>query len=400
MTPLRGWRRLGVALTLIVCLASLTCFAQTIALPRAVPSFNQAYTDGPDAWGRCRLGTAGCPDQIYTTGCLVTAFSSVLAYFEIELTVPARSSCTGEARTGMDPGIFNDWLREVGGYGHCQQDPIGNCCLIWERLPAELEITAHINRSEVGLNPVASVIIDHALRQGQPVVAGVHWGGSCNGTTTQTEDCHWVILTGKRDESYTIVDPFNPDSANPRGVQTTLDAGVHGSYIIDRFVVVEGSSPKDVTLEIQTIPQQSVYQVGGRLQLSMTTPRNSAALLPFARVTKPSGTIAYVTLGGLPSGPLGYKTARASLVETPLTLSSAWTWFDNTLSDTDIGRWTWEIWVEQIDEPGTKFARQIFSYEVEPASPPTSIGTAIIGILLIAAIAAVAFMSTLKTGVE
>ncbi|MCK5246971.1 hypothetical protein KAR02_08740, partial [Candidatus Bipolaricaulota bacterium] len=95
----RGRKRLALALLLITFLMGVTCFAQIIELPRDVPAFNQAYTEGPDAWGNCPLGTIGCPDQICTTGCLVTAFSSVLAYYEIEVTVPARSSCTGEART-------------------------------------------------------------------------------------------------------------------------------------------------------------------------------------------------------------------------------------------------------------------------------------------------------------
>ncbi|MCK5247256.1 hypothetical protein KAR02_10170, partial [Candidatus Bipolaricaulota bacterium] len=135
----------------IIVLGTLS-FGQDIELPRTVPAFNQAYTEGSDAWGNCRLGTIGCPDQIRTTGCLITAFSSVLAYYGIDVTVPARSSCTGAARSGMDPGIFNDWLREVGGYGRCAQDPIGNCCLIWDQLPDELEITTHVNRSDVGLN--------------------------------------------------------------------------------------------------------------------------------------------------------------------------------------------------------------------------------------------------------
>ena len=47
-----------------------------------------------------------------------------------------------------------------------------------------------------------------------------------------------MILTEKVDDTYAIVDPYNPDSTSPYGVRTTLKAGVHGSYIIDRFVVV------------------------------------------------------------------------------------------------------------------------------------------------------------------
>ncbi len=227
---------------LLVFLAAAPASAEAIELPRPVPSLNQAYTDGPGAWGDCPLGTDGCPDRLCTTGCLTTAFASVLAYYGVEVSVTADDSCTGRARVGMDPGILNDWLRANAAYGRCAQDPLGNCCLDWEGLPEAVELTFHVNRSDVGLNPVASVVIDHALRQGRPVIAGVHWGASCHGETGQSEDCHWVVLTGKTGETYSIIDPYNPDTTSPYGIRTTLDAGVHGAYIIDRFVIVEGDS--------------------------------------------------------------------------------------------------------------------------------------------------------------
>jgi hypothetical protein len=397
----RQWIRHALGLSaLLVAITGLISLAQDIEMPRAVPAFNQAYTEGPDAWGNCQLGTGGCPDEVCTTGCLVTAFASVLAYYEIDVSVPARSSCTGEARAGMDPGIFNDWLREIGGYGRCSQDLIGNCCLIWGQLPAELEISTHVNRSDVGLNPVASVIIDHALRQGHVVVAGVHWGAFCNGGSTQSEDCHWVILTGKRDNVYTIVDPFNPDSTSPHGVRTTLDAGVHGSYIIDRYVIVVGPAPGDVNVIVGTDPERTPYQVGDRIHLTLSTPGTSAALMPFARVTKPSGQVAYATLSGSTAESLRFASARQSLVATPRLLSSEWTWFNATAAESDVGRWTWEVWVERPNEPGTKLGRQTISYEVAKVTPTVSVGAAILGILLIAAIAAVAYVSTLRTGLE
>jgi hypothetical protein len=239
-------RRSSALLALAVALAapgvaSVTT-AETIELPRSVPSFNQNYTDGPGAWGGCSLGTAGCPDQVSTTGCLVTAFASVLAYYDVAVSVSAEDSCTGRAQAGMDPGVLNDWLRANGGYGRCAQDPAGNCCLAWSRLPDEIELAFHTNRSDVGLNPVAAVVIDHALRQGHPVVAGVHWGLFCHGSAEQTEDCHWVVLTGKAGETYLIIDPYNADATSARGIRTTLAAGVHGSYVIDRFVVVSSTA--------------------------------------------------------------------------------------------------------------------------------------------------------------
>lgn len=237
----RIFSRLLIGALLIVTIAS-PAVGQPIELPRAVPPFSQAYTDGPGAWGDCPLGTDGCPDQVCTTGCLTTAFASVLAYYEVEVAVTAADSCTGRARSGMDPGILNDWLRANAAYGRCARDPIGNCCLAWGRLPGDVKLTFHVNRSDVGLNPVASVVIDHALRQGRPVIAGVHWGAFCHGNTDQTEDCHWVVLTGKTDESYSIIDPYNGDPSSPYGIRTTLDAGVHGAYIIDRFVIIERDS--------------------------------------------------------------------------------------------------------------------------------------------------------------
>ena len=233
-------RAARLAVVLVCLLASPAVLAETILLPRTVPSFNQSYTDGPEAWGDCPLGTAGCPDLVRTTGCLVTTFSSVLAYYGIEVHVPAARSCTGRARSGMDPGILNDWLRANGGFGRCAQDPVGDCCLAWDSLPGGIGLGFYANRSDDGLNAVAAVVIDHALREGRPVVAGVHWGAVCRGGSTQTEDCHWIVLTGKVGDTYTIVDPINLDATNPRGVRTTLGAGTHGRYIIDRFVVVSG----------------------------------------------------------------------------------------------------------------------------------------------------------------
>lgn len=253
-------RLLTTTLALVICCAALTstALAETIRLSGTVPSFNQNYTDGPDAWGDCSLGTGGCPDQLCTTGCLVTAFASVLGYYDVRVNVTAANSCTGRARSGMDPGILNDWLRANRGFGQCSQDPIGSCCLAWDQLPGNVELTFYSNRSDVGLNPVAAVVIDHALRGGHPVVAGVHWGSSCRAGSSQSEDCHWVILTGKAGDTYTIVDPMNTDPTAPQGVRTTLDAGTRGSYIIDRYVVVTRDEPST-----ESVAPPSVEPVDG-----------------------------------------------------------------------------------------------------------------------------------------
>ncbi len=231
-------RLLCIAAALTLTVACLAASAETLALPRVMPSFNQTYTVGPGAWGDCTLGTGGCPDLIRATGCLITAFSAVLAYYDIQLSIPAAASCTGSPEEGMNPRILNDWLRARRGYGQCASDPAGSCCLEWGDLPRGISLSFHSNRSSVGLNPVATLVIDHALRQGAPVVAGVHWGAACRSGSSQTEDCHWVVLTGKVGSTYAIMDPYNPDHANAAGLRTTLDAGSRGAYIIDRFVIV------------------------------------------------------------------------------------------------------------------------------------------------------------------
>ncbi len=245
MTSSRA-RRAGLALALIVAALGIPATAETFSLPRVMPSFNQAYTIGPGAWGEAALGTGGCPDLLRATGCLITAFSAVLAYCDINLTIPQALSSTGSTQTGMDPRILNDWLRARRGYGQCAGDPVGACCLDWADLPRGMELSFHSNRSSTGLNPVAELVIDHALRRGNPVVAGVHWGTACRRGSSQTEDCHWVVLTGKTGSTYTIVDPYNRDHTSSVGVRTTLDAGSLGAYTIDRFVIV-AQTPGDVS---------------------------------------------------------------------------------------------------------------------------------------------------------
>lgn len=272
MSRLRHSARRVAAAVLALFAVSILADAETILLPHGLPTFNQNYTDGLNAWGSCALGTGGCPDRISTTGCLVTAFASVLAYYQIEVTVPASVSCTGRARSGMDPGILNDWLQAHGGYGRCSSDPIGSCCLVWDRLPDGVELTFHANRSDAGLNPISSVVIDHALRSGWPVVAGVHWSAFCRPGTTQSEDCHWVVVMGKIGDTYTIMDPMNPDPANSQGVRTTLNAGTRGAYTIDRFVVVAPTSDisaQEPSTEQPTQPRVADEAPGGASALAL-----------------------------------------------------------------------------------------------------------------------------------
>jgi len=174
------------------------------------------------------MGTGGCPDLIAKTGCLITAFAMVLDYYGVELAIPAASSCTGKARVGMDPGILNDWLKIHGGYGSCGQDPVGNCCLEWTHLPPQISITTYSNPFSSGIDALSRQRIDQALLAGYPIICGVHWGSYCHGTTTQSEDCHWVVITGKSEGTYSIIDPYNQDSSDPRGIDTTLRHRLRG----------------------------------------------------------------------------------------------------------------------------------------------------------------------------
>jgi hypothetical protein len=246
-------RRVAVASVLLLALAAApsAAGAQPAELPRVMPSFNQAYTDGPDAWGRAPLGTDGCPDRVATTGCLVSSLACVLAYYGISVEVPRIASWTGRSEAGMNPGILNDWLRSHNGYDRCSEDPVGDCCLDWDSLPEGVELTWGENPSDVSVSPRTAMVVDRALREGHPVVAGVHWSLSCRGGATQGEDCHWVVVTGKAGTSYAIVDPYNDNASSSSGVRTTLAAGVKGSYVIDRFVVVSPAAPKPMPVEVR-----------------------------------------------------------------------------------------------------------------------------------------------------
>ncbi len=390
--PLGRRRAIGgiLALLLWVAATSTNGFAQSIQLPRPVPSFNQAYTEGAGAWGLCPLGSGGCPDTIWRTGCLITAFASVLAYYDVQLTVPTAFSCTGRSRTGMDPGIVNGWLRSVDGYGRCADDTVGHCCLVWAKLPQQIEITTYVNRSAVGLSPVTSVVIDHALRQGHPVLAGVHWSAYCREGSGQTRDCHWVVITGKRGESYTIIDPYNADFTNPEGVQTTLDAGVHGAYGVHRYIVVKPSPRDRPVWSVQSTPSRTSYASGDRLRLSLALPEGLPPGQLFAQVTTPSGQILYATSDPTIPGHLRLSPTRDRLLALPAPSQTDRVFYDHTFSTDDAGDWRWLIWSEAA---GTQQHQTTLSYEVRSAGAPSV--AALFGLALVVALAAAAYLIAL-----
>jgi hypothetical protein len=339
------------------------------------------------------MGTGGCPDSIAKTGCLITAFAMVLDYYGVKLSIPATSSCTGTARVGLDPGILNDWLKIYGGYGSCGQNPVGNCCLEWTHLPSQISITTYSNQFSSGIDALSCQRIDQALVTGYPIVCGVHWGSHCHGTTTQSEDCHWVVITGKSGSTYTIIDPYNQDSSDPRGIATTLDHGVFGNYTIDRFVVVSGIVPSSAPrLEISFEPSGSVFHPGDRqtrlLQLSGND--EGASYLLYARVIDPDGEIRYAHYRGetrSPDAPLSYTAMKHSLYPMPRRFKTGkFTWNRTRLDNAKLGIWTWEVWLEDPSQPGFPIASDIAAYTIEKRTEPIPGGFAVlvaIGLTLI-----------------
>jgi len=382
----REKRRLGskrafiLALVVLLLLPSLLAIAQgEVHLP--IPLFNQAYADAFDYWGGCRMGTGGCPDLIAKTGCLITAFAMVLDYYGVELSIPAASSCTGRARSGMDPGILNDWLKIHGGYGRCGQDPVGNCCLEWTHLPPQISITTRSNQFSNGIDALSCQRIDQALSAGYPIVCGVHWGSHCHGSTTQSEDCHWVVIAGRSGDTYTIIDPYNQDSSDPHGIETTLDHGVFGNYTIDRFVVVTGTVPPTrLRLDISFEPSDGVFHPGDRqtrlLQLSGNDEGESYLL--YVRAIDPDGKIRYAHYRSdtrSPDAPLSYTFTKRSLYPEPRRFESGkFTWNRTHLDHAKPGTWTWEVWLEDPSRPGFPIAYDIATYTIaqERAEPVPS----------------------------
>jgi len=384
--------RFAILLAVALATGAAGASGEEIRLPAAVPSYNQAYRVGPGAWADCRLGTAGCPDRIGETGCLIAAFASVLGYFGVSLDVPASFSCTGRARTGVDPGILNDWLRYRNGYGRCTEDPVGNCCLEWGQLPDEVRVTFHVNRSETGVSPLAAIVIDRALRQGYPVIAGVHWGASCHGSAGTSEDCHWVVITGRSGGSYWIIDPYNKDERNPRGVRTTLEAGVHGRYIIDRFVVVAGPVPGGPTLSVGLRPAASVLRAGVSLEYTLHLRGWEPPVLIYALVTGPSGTARYAyyeTSDPAAGDPIRYTATRTSLLPSPQALSAGWEAPPIATSGQAPGEWTWEIWAEDPAAPHVRIAEERVTYVLDGVSSTSGFASVLAALALLTIAAAV-----------
>ena len=371
-----------VAITLALFPFNLVSAQEDISLPATVSAFNQEYQGPNGYWGNCGLGTNGCPDKISTTGCLITAFAMVLDYYNVSLFIPRESSCTNTARTGMDPGILNDWLKTHGGYGRCGSDT-GSCCLEWTNLPPQVSVTKHVNRSDRGLDSTAQRMIDQSLLQGYPVIGGVHWDSYCHGATTQTEDCHWVVITGKKDSIYTIIDPYNSDTTDPSGVRTTLDHGTFGAYTIDRFVVVKGIVPSsplaNLFLSLSFSPRGNIKAGVSQVRsLAMTGAEPGTPILLYARVIDPHGDVSYAYYRSQAETKLHYSREKRSFYPTPRAFSNGTILLnkESTASE-DAGTWTWEVWAEDPQDPGTPHGYDIAAYTISSSGAQAQTGIAI-----------------------
>ena len=320
------------------------------------------------------MGTDGCPDTVATAGCLITSFAMVLDYYGVQLAVPAVSSFTGKPRIGMDPGILNDWLKSHSGYGPCVGDAFGSCCLEWTNLPQQVSIATHENHSELGLDSVSQRIIDQALRAGHPVIAGVHWASHCRGNSSQTEDCHWVVITGKRGITYAIIDPYNPVTTSSKGVTTTLAEGAHGRYIVDRFVVVSPAPAESqpLTLRLSFEPNSGSFRERDRQRRLLHITGNDSSVYLYVRVTGPVGRIQYVShaASSAPASSAVVTSAeKRSLYPNPRRFSDGThEWQRTVLTEVIPGTYTWEAWAEDPNRPGEPLAYTVASYAVVPGS--------------------------------
>ena len=342
----------GLALLLI----SFPLFSQVLF----IPGFNQAYRDPHGYWGSYRMGTNGCPDRIETAGCLITSLAAVLDYYGIKLTIPAAESCTGRTRTGMDPGIVNDWLRAHGGYGRCATDHTGNCCLEWTAVPPEVSLVDHENRATSGIDSNSRLLIDHALAHGYPVIAGVHWGAHCHGTTVKTKNCHWVVITGKIGSTYMITDPYNRDKHDPYGVRTTLNRGVFGTYTIDRFVVVKGSVPTQEREMLRlSLPAAPAF---GKMAVTLSASTGGDYLI-FVQIADPNGDVHYLRRTSTASLEMKFSPVRSSLLPTPMRLlpgKNVIGWIDTQKEPQ--GTYTLLVRLEDPHRPGITVATAIGEY--------------------------------------
>jgi len=150
-----------------VTLVALACLVAAVSAANATirginpPDWRQC--DG--RWGSDQLGT--CSDTICSAGCAITSVSMFLSY----------------RGYGGNPGTFNNWLRNNGGYA--------SGCLIYWAKPDDLGFT-HFNGQQ---NPDYSTVCASVERK-NGIVANVNNGG------------HYVLITScDGNGNYNVRDP-------------------------------------------------------------------------------------------------------------------------------------------------------------------------------------------------
>ena len=187
--------------------------------PLSVPIFSQ----NGQPWSDEQLGT--CTGlTIGSAGCAVTSKAMIADFFAIQVDIPAEHSTTGQARSGMDPGILNNWYVWQGGFA---QDPRnGGACLIWASDRGEVPHLHFLRRlynadPDGAIDPDKIALIDVALADRRPVMATVH---------TLAIPQHFVVIAGHHGGYYQINDPWY-------GLHTTFQNGnpylSGGRYVID-----------------------------------------------------------------------------------------------------------------------------------------------------------------------
>lgn len=189
-----------------------------------------------------------------------------------------------------------------------------------------------------------------------------------------------MVVTGKTSATYTIIDPYNSDTAASTGVKTTLDHGVFGSYTIDRYVIVSGPVPavpqSDLRISLSFSPD-GVVQAGQTQVRSLTVQGSDGAtpLFLYTRAIDPNGNVRYAYHTSTSGGTLHYSRSKRSLYPAAQPLSDGtFIWGEEPVSQSEAGTWTWEAWAEDPSYPGRPLGYEIAAYTIstEPASSTTA----------------------------
>lgn len=194
-----------------VNIAVVSDFKQYDAQWNNPPDPNADYLGG--ALGRAQSPPCDTLDQ---GGCAVSSTADVLAYYG----TPQLTENYGR----VNPLDLNEWLSEpttVMVKGQPQQQPRGfseYCYIKWDEAAAASG--GYVSNAQVytpkSYSPSQrTAAIDSALENGEPVIVGVEGDG------------HWIVLIGKSNGSYIIVDPVGQSgrllsTAYPGGVSTVI----------------------------------------------------------------------------------------------------------------------------------------------------------------------------------